>query len=167
MRKRNRSLRNARQPWQSPWPWLAVAAAMVLGVGYWYLLVPPQTPTGAAEATAPNAPRIFNFYELLRQSEVRVETSAQFSDDAEEAWFVQAGNFAKSGNARRRLKQIRELGYDSARIERQRDGIYRVVLGPYRSRGKIQRLRQQLQRQRIDTVVSLQPVPSSSPQNEP
>ena len=168
MRRPSRNSRRSREKSRSPWPWLAMPiAALGFGGSYWVwtLVSAPQSspvPAPTSSKAVKSAPRIFDFYELLRQNEVDVNLDGTPDADQERAWFIQAGRFSRPNNARRRRELLVELGYEAARIERQ-SGIYHIKLGPYHSRGKIQHIRQQLQREGIDTILSLEPVPLEPP----
>jgi len=115
-------------------------------------------------ADAKSATR-FDFYTLLPEREVIVpneavqqqksKTNPAAAQEASEPLFLQAGSFRSPQEADRRRAQILLLGLD-ARVESvvaNGDTWYRVHAGPFTSREKLAKARDQLSAEGIETLL--------------
>ena len=123
------------------------------------------TPTAQAEA-APPKPR-FDFYTLLPEQTIEVETertdvepardvgSPSAAGSVTEQLFLQAGSFRQRDDADRRRAQLLLLGLEPTVQETNGDNgrWFRVYLGPYATRAEVNRARGLTAAQDIDTLM--------------
>lgn len=154
------------------WVWLFTGA--VLGAFIMFLVyLADQPPAKAVVATQPSAtssnkavekalpkPR-FDFYKLLEESEVVVETSAetkrqlQKPDEAIE-YLLQVGSFKKSDDADNVRAQLLLLNLD-ARVEkvtiRSGETWHRVIVGPFNNTSTMSSARSTLVSNRFEALL--------------
>ncbi|MCV6626710.1 MAG: SPOR domain-containing protein [Cellvibrionaceae bacterium] len=173
-RRKSNSKKNSNQN-AGGWVWFS--AGLLLGSFATFLLflsgvipAPDQTPAAqvaAAEKPAaekkPEVPQPrFDFYELLKESEVVVEKSPDAYDGGGEReqknmeYLLQVGSFRSPNEADQLHAKLAITGFD-AQVEKVkvRNGSiwHRVLVGPYSSRSKLANTRGKLISQGIETLV--------------
>jgi len=110
-------------------------------------------------ASEPPKPR-FDFYTLLPEQTIDVEmdpgeTAASPRTRSSEYYLLQAGSFKQREDADRRRAQLLLLGLDPKIEETNGDNgrWYRVYLGPFQSRSKLNKARGLTAAQDIDTLL--------------
>lgn len=128
---------------------------------------PGESQAQNAEPANDNRPQ-FDFYKLLSESEVVVidEEPEQSAPQAatnnnqpaapESIYFLQAGSFKNSGDADSLRAQLLLMNLDAA-IEKAKsssgDNWYRVIAGPFESRGEMTQARSKLASNGVQTLV--------------
>lgn len=154
------------------WAWLLTGLAAGFFLSFLLRLAavdPPaatnDTAAAARPAPAPATSTRFDFYTLLPEREIIVPAeesgpAATGSSPAERGdpdyqFILQAGSFGRHQDADRRRAQVLLLGLD-ARIETVNangDTWHRVHVGPFESRGPLDRARALLIEEGIDTLL--------------
>jgi cell division protein FtsN len=151
--------------------WQLYLAGLFSGVFLSFLLylgsLPPsvgtasQTDQAKADTTetTPPKPR-FDFYTLLPEQTMeveaqRVETAAAHSGKPTEFFLLQAGAFKQREDAESRRAQLLLLNLEPTIEETNGDHgrWYRVTLGPFQSRSKLNKARSLTAAQNIDTLL--------------
>lgn len=156
-----------------PWGWLI--AGMFLGGFLVFMLyvggiLPnPDRDPAKQQASRPDQPESskpapkshFDFYTLLPENEVIAPDVPEYDPNDPEAasgtrYMLQAGSFRRFADADRLRARLILMGLD-ALIEKvsiaSGESWHRVQLGPYASRKDANRVKQQLAKQRIETMV--------------
>ncbi len=151
--------------------WQLYVAGLLSGVFLSFLLylgtLPPAgdvtaQPTAQAQAPAksePPRPR-FDFYTLLPERSVErsvapADTATPQSIKTTEYFLLQAGSFKQREDADRRRAELLLLGLEPNVEETNGDNgrWYRVYLGPFQSRNKLNKARSLTAAQNIDTLL--------------
>jgi cell division protein FtsN len=152
--------------------WQLYIAGLLSGVFLSFLLylgtLPPtgdgaMAPTAQAQTPAksePPKPR-FDFYTLLpeqsveRTAAVPADTATPQSAKPAEYYLLQAGSFKQREDADRRRAELLLLGLEPNIEETNGDNgrWYRVYLGPFQSRSKLNKARSLTAAQNIDTLL--------------
>ncbi len=151
--------------------WQLYVAGLLSGVFLSFLLylgtLPPagdgaMAPTAENQAPAksePPKPR-FDFYTLLPEQSVQrmaapAETTTPQSTKNAEFYLLQAGSFKQREDADRRRAELLLLGLEPNIEETNGDNgrWYRVYLGPFQSRTKLNKARSLTAAQNIDTLL--------------
>ena len=119
----------------------------------------PQTDSNLAEIEPPK-PR-FDFYTLLPEQTIDLDVApdqsvvAAANSTSSGFYLLQAGSFKQREDADRRRAQLLLLGLDPTIEETNGDNgrWYRVYLGPFKSRTKLNKARSLTAAQNIDTLL--------------
>jgi hypothetical protein len=154
----------------APWPWFI--AGLLCGVFLsglvWLALQTPEATPGAPTQTVTTRedrprPR-FDFYTLLPEQRIDVELEPEAADTASapprpSQYLLQAGSFKQAEDADRRRAELILLGLDANVEAATTDNgqWYRVYVGPFESRSRLQSARSLTAQQGIDTLLLKRP----------
>jgi len=170
-RPKKTNTRKSPAPSPSPHGWKLYFAGLFSGVFLSFLLflgsLPPSPGTAlqtvqnepTATETEPPKPR-FDFYTLLPEQTMDievdpVETAVAHSNKPTEFYLLQAGAFKQREDAESRRAQLLLLNLNPKIEETNGDNgrWYRVYLGPFQSRSKLNKARSLTAAQNIDTLL--------------
>ena len=165
--------RKSREPAGSP-PWAWFFAGLLCGMFLSGLLwLAGQQPDSLDDTGPPVAnsgeerprPR-FDFYTLLPEQSIDVQVDPEVVASVErnnDTFLLQAGSFKRPEDADRRRAELLLLGLDATVEEANTDNgrWYRVYVGPFESRSKLQSARSMTAQQGIDTLLLKRPGNSS------
>ncbi|WP_439134816.1 SPOR domain-containing protein [Pseudomaricurvus sp.] len=171
--KTRNSRSNSKPKSQVPgWVWLftgTVLGAFIMFLAYLAGIAPqqsnpqPMAVEAQPEQTKPQVPKPrFDFYQLLKESEVEVKQPSKAQREAAEQqaekqeYILQVGSFRKDSDADRLRAQLILLNLD-AQVEkvtvRSGETWYRVLVGPYSDHSKMERARSILASNRINALL--------------
>lgn len=149
-------------------PWAAFAAGTGFGLFLAFLVwlgvqdndtsnsIVTDTPaeTAAAERT-PTAEPSFEFWNLAEQDMEFPREDPEFTVSESQNFLLQAGSFKKMEDADRQRAQLILLGMEPTISESNGDNghWYRVRVGPFETKSKLQQARALLAEQNIDTLL--------------
>ncbi len=154
----------------TPWPWFVsgmVCGILLSGLA-WLALQQPETIEAIEAATAPVTqerpkPR-FDFYTLLPEQRIDVElepdtVATERPEPVISQFLLQAGSFKQEDDADRRRAELILLGLEASIKAATTDNgqWYRVYIGPFESRSKLQSARSLTAQQGIDTLLLKRP----------
>lgn len=169
---RKKTPANNRKGQQTSAPWTWFLAGLICGVFLsglvWLASQQPDEPGSAtpqaAETTNERPQPRFDFYTLLPEQriDVDVDPDAMANTPAErnnDEFLLQAGSFKQPQDADRRRAELLLLGLDASVEEANTDNgrWYRVYIGPFDSRSKLQSARSITAQQGIDTLLLKRP----------
>jgi len=161
-------------PGSSPWPWyFAGLFSGVFACGLvWLAMQQPDTAAAIGGAAVEDDGKPagdglrFDFYTLLPQQKIDVELdeatiAAERGKSGYDQFVLQAGSFKQGQDADRRRAELLLLGLDAHVEETTGDNgrWYRVYIGPFESRSRLQKARGTTAQQGIDTLLLKRPEP--------
>ncbi len=157
--------RKAKTP-QSPLPWKAILAFVVLAIAFVYFLVStkdkapaqvvpaepqvvqPDTPSKTDKDSLPPPPEEeWHYVETLKNKEVQVEVPAKAQTVRQ--YQMQCGSFRSRNQAESMRAKIAFQGLESHIRHKAGSAWYRVVLGPYQGKRPAERDKHKLERAKI------------------
>ncbi len=163
------SRKSQQQQNSAPWTWFlaGMLCGLFLAGLLWLASQQPEAPVDRTAAAEPREERPqprFDFYTLLPEQRIDVEVdpeamaSASAEPDADQ-FLLQAGSFKQPEDADRRRAELLLLGLDASVEEANTDNgrWYRVYIGPFDSRSKLQSARSLTAQQGIDTLLLKRP----------
>ena len=169
---RKKAPANSRKGQQASAPWTWFLSGLVCGVflsGLVWLASqqpdePPAVSPQAAEATAERPQPRFDFYTLLPEQRIDVDVDPDAlantpAERSQDEFLLQAGSFKQPQDADRRRAELLLLGLDASVEEAKTDNgrWYRVYIGHFDSRSKLQSARSVTAQQGIDTLLLKRP----------
>lgn len=153
------------------WVWLftgTLLGAFIMFLAYLAGIAPQSSPPPIAveaqpEQTKPQVPKPrFDFYQLLKESEVEVKEPSKAQREAAEKiaekqeYILQVGSFRKDSDADRLRAQLILLNLEATVekvIVRSGETWFRVLVGPYSDHSKMERARSTLASNRINALL--------------
>jgi cell division protein FtsN len=163
---------NPRAPGASPrrWFFAGLACGVFLSALVWLASRQPELVNSVAKVSQPAATEeraqkpTFDFYTLLpeQQVEVNIEPQQPGRDSQQtpiDQYLLQAGSFQLAEDADRRRAELILLGLE-ARVQEARGDNgrwFRVYVGPFKSRSRLEKARSLTAQQGIDTLLLKRP----------
>ncbi|MEM0955890.1 MAG: SPOR domain-containing protein [Pseudomonadota bacterium] len=165
-----RKKRPTTAPAPAPWPWFIAGlfcGVFLAGLVWLALQSPVPAPNAVAATPEPKEDRPtprFDFYTLLPEQRIDVElepdtVATETAPVRISQYLLQAGSFKQAEDADRRRAELILLGLDASVEAADVDNgqWYRVYIGPFESRSRLQSARSLTAQQGIDTLLLKRP----------
>jgi cell division protein FtsN len=176
--KRTRAAgRGSRSQPASPrrWFFAGLACGVFLSALVWLASQQPELVDSVAAVGKPTAAKnsapkpTFDFYTLLPEQQVEVDVEPRASDQGSQRtpidqYLLQAGSFQLAEDADRRRAELILLGLEARVQETQGSNgrWFRVYVGPFESRSRLEKARSLTAQQGIDTLAGLKLCPPAA-----
>lgn len=158
------------------WSWLIFGVVLGFGLARWvdddrpepYIPPAPADLIDLAESTVPpvqeqsDAERQrYDFYNLLPEQEVVMEHVPEYKSTPRDSenlpeYDLQIGSFKAKPDAERFMDRVKEMGF-KPRILSSENGWYRVRIGPFKDRRKLNKAQDRMARAKMQTLLIRRP----------
>lgn len=153
------------------WSWLIFGVVLGFSLARWLdddRPSPKIPPAPVAQQAAPTPAQVttpeqdaerqrYDFYNLLPQQEVTMDPVEEYKSTPRDSenlpdYELQIGSFKSKLDAERFVVKVQEMGF-KPRISASSNGRYRVRIGPFKDRRKLNKAQDKMARSRIQTLL--------------